>query len=73
MPPLLPHDSGEVRSDGNSRYMDTPVGENDIKYRWRHWQVPEAWGLLCLEGDFERRLRDTFGITSEEAIACNLQ
>ena len=49
------------------------MGENDIKYRWRHWQVPEAWGLLCLEGDFERRLRDTFGITSEEAIACNLQ
>ncbi|CAE7471913.1 pex7 [Symbiodinium sp. CCMP2456] len=30
-------------------YMDTPVGENDIKYRWR-------------------RLRDTFGITSEEAV-----
>mmetsp|Transcript_66505 Transcript_66505/g.81401 ORF Transcript_66505/g.81401 Transcript_66505/m.81401 type:complete len:197 (-) Transcript_66505:57-647(-) len=29
-------------------YMDTPVGENDIKYRWR-------------------RLRDTFGVTSEEA------
>eukprot|EP00933_Yihiella_yeosuensis_P047336 TRINITY_DN4310_c0_g2_i1.p1 TRINITY_DN4310_c0_g2~~TRINITY_DN4310_c0_g2_i1.p1 ORF type:complete len:208 (+),score=32.08 TRINITY_DN4310_c0_g2_i1:140-763(+) len=30
-------------------YMDTPVGEQDIKYRYR-------------------RLRDTFGITSEEAF-----
>mmetsp|Transcript_46205 Transcript_46205/g.100616 ORF Transcript_46205/g.100616 Transcript_46205/m.100616 type:complete len:197 (-) Transcript_46205:169-759(-) len=30
-------------------YMDTPVGENDIKYRWR-------------------RLRDTFGVSSEEAV-----
>ena len=30
-------------------YMDTPVGENDIKYRWR-------------------RLRDTFGVSSKEAV-----
>eukprot|EP00931_Biecheleriopsis_adriatica_P021732 TRINITY_DN1412_c0_g1_i1.p1 TRINITY_DN1412_c0_g1~~TRINITY_DN1412_c0_g1_i1.p1 ORF type:complete len:236 (+),score=72.30 TRINITY_DN1412_c0_g1_i1:59-709(+) len=30
-------------------YMDTPVGEDDIKYRWR-------------------RLRDTFGVTSAEAL-----
>eukprot|EP00441_Pelagodinium_beii_P037406 CAMPEP_0197648926 /NCGR_PEP_ID=MMETSP1338-20131121/28042_1 /TAXON_ID=43686 ORGANISM="Pelagodinium beii, Strain RCC1491" /NCGR_SAMPLE_ID=MMETSP1338 /ASSEMBLY_ACC=CAM_ASM_000754 /LENGTH=204 /DNA_ID=CAMNT_0043222995 /DNA_START=50 /DNA_END=664 /DNA_ORIENTATION=+ len=34
---------------GRGMYMDTPVGENDIKYRWR-------------------RLRDSFGLTSEEAL-----
>ncbi|CAJ1406347.1 unnamed protein product [Effrenium voratum] len=30
-------------------YMDTPVAENDVKYRWR-------------------RLRDTFGVSSQEAL-----
>lgn len=30
-------------------YMDTPVAENDVKYRWR-------------------RLRDTFGVSSKEAV-----